>query len=107
MHRPTIEPVTEPHSIEIDPNVHSREAILRACYWLSSEAEIDIVTTNEGRFRVTLLPNAGQPISRLASRLRSALIDFSIRVDIERQTSDLRSRIWQAAFSETMGGQSR
>lgn len=107
MSLPTPEPVTEAHVIEVDPNVHPREAVLRACYWLSHEAEIDIVTTDEGRIRLTLRPGDGQSGSRLAWRLRSALIDFSIRVDIERQTSDLRDRIWQTAFSETMGTKPR
>ncbi|PVE21011.1 His-Xaa-Ser system protein HxsD [Microvirga sp. KLBC 81] len=104
---PISEPVTETHVIEVDPNVHPREAVLRACYWLSHEAEIDIVTIDEGRIRLTLKSRDGQSESDLAWRLRSALIDFSIRVDIERETSDLRSRIWQTAFSEAMGTKPR
>lgn len=103
MPQPTIDPAAEKHSIEVDPNVHSREAVLRACYWLSPEAEIDIVTTDEGRFQLTLRSRSEQPASSLAGKLRSALIDFSIRADIERQTSALRSIIWKTAFSETMG----
>ncbi|WP_040637708.1 His-Xaa-Ser system protein HxsD [Microvirga lotononidis] len=103
MSLPISEPITEMYIIEVDPKVHPREAVLRACYWLSPEAEIDIVTTDEGRIRLTLKSRDGQSGSRLASRLRSALIDFSLRVDIESRTTDLRDRIWKTAFSETLG----
>jgi hypothetical protein len=36
----------------------------------------------------------------LHDKFRAALIDFSIRGDIERCTDDLRRRIWQVAFAE-------
>jgi His-Xaa-Ser system protein HxsD len=107
MPRPNIEPLAETCSIEVDPSIHPREAVLRASYWLSHEAEIDIVTTDQGRFQLTLRPRIGQSASNLVEKLRSALIDFSVRVDIESRTAELRKQIWQAAFSEAMGGQSR
>ena len=106
MFHPIAEPTAETHFIEVDPNVHPRQAVLRACYWLSHEAEIDIATTDEGRFRITLHSRNGQSGASLVHKLRSALIDFSLRVDIEGQTSDLRGRIWQTAFSETLGAKS-
>jgi hypothetical protein len=60
MSLPISEPINEMHIIEVDPKVHPHEAVLRACYWLSPEAEIDIVTTDEGRIRLTLEPREGQ-----------------------------------------------
>ncbi|WP_201832794.1 His-Xaa-Ser system protein HxsD [Microvirga zambiensis] len=100
---PIADPTTETHAIEVDPNVHPRQAVLRACYWLSHEAEIDIATVDEGQLRITLRCRNGQSASSLVHRLQSALIDFSLRMDIESQTSNLRERIWQTAFSETLG----
>ena len=94
-------------AVVVDLSVFPREAVLRASYWLAEDADISISPEAAGRLRLEVRPRSGQSAQELCRRLRTALVDFAVRVDIEKQTADLRDTIWRTAFAELAGSSPR
>lgn len=87
--------------LNVDGATHSRSAVLRACYSLAALATFDLHQTGS-QIIVEFIPNGDRSPDEISKRLLTALIDFSLREEIEASTSELRTIIWQTAFGETM-----
>ncbi|WP_187144321.1 His-Xaa-Ser system protein HxsD [Microvirga massiliensis] len=90
-------------SFEIDLSVYPLEAVLRASYWLADQAVVSLRDLPPGRLLVDVRAHSGVSAEAVCERLQTALIDFAIRVDVERQTQELRTLIWRTAFAEVAG----
>lgn len=86
--------------LSLETAIYPREAILRVSYWMAEDAEISLSQPHDNTMQVMLRPKSGGDARALREKFEAALIDFSIRVDVERNTRDLRNRIWQIAFTE-------
>lgn len=87
------------NTVTLDCAVYSRSAVLRACYSLADLATFDL-SQDEGRLFVRFAPNSKETAAEITNRLRTALVDFALREEIEARTSQLRNLIWQTAFGE-------
>ena len=87
------------HVISIDGSVHPVAAILRSCYALAGIATFD-VSNEAGVVSVRIFPASGQSSEAVIGRLRTSLIDFTLREEIEARTKGMRELIWQTAFGE-------
>ena len=97
-------------TIRLDPRLYSREALLRAAYWHSAVAYIQIPESSDGRIvvKVTLkqhLPSLDNPkpipIDRVVGDFCNSLLDFELRRQIETETAPIRELILAKAFSES------
>jgi His-Xaa-Ser system protein HxsD len=86
--------------LRLDTALYPRQSILRVCYWLAEKASISLDQIDTQIIEVSLLPKGDYDAVALREAFEAALIDFSIRVDIEQRTSDLRTLIWNVAFAE-------
>ncbi|SER59284.1 His-Xaa-Ser system protein HxsD [Faunimonas pinastri] len=93
--------------VEVDLTIYPRDAVLRACYSLDDIASFQLVG-DPGKATVVEVVPRGSSLAddEIVSRLKSALIDFALRVQIEEQTRELRDQIWRTAFAE-LGSPSR
>ena len=88
--------------IEIDTTLHPVSAVQRTCYALAGMAVFEISRAADClSLRVT--PREGQRLDDVLERLKTSLIDFTLREEIEAKTQGLRELIWQTAFAEVRG----
>jgi His-Xaa-Ser system protein HxsD len=85
-------------SILVDTTPHPAAAITRACYALADIATFEF--TAEAGAAVRIFPSQGVSIETVTERFRTAVIDFTLREDIEARTKGMRELIWQTAFGE-------
>jgi His-Xaa-Ser system protein HxsD len=90
-------------SLILDTNLYPREAVLRACYWLAPEASFSIMSEGPAQITLSIAPLNGSELRAVTTKLQQALIDFSIRVDVELKTANIRDIIWKTAFGEASG----
>ena len=77
------------------------DALQRAAYALASLMTVDITTSDEG-YTCTLFPrDQGADAEELAHRIRSEVIDQTLRLRIAEETGPLRDLIFALAFSRT------
>jgi His-Xaa-Ser system protein HxsD len=86
--------------LRLDTLLYPRQAILRVCYWLAERATISLSRIDAQTIEVLLRPKGGGDTGVLREAFEAALIDFSIRADVEQRTSDLRTLVWNVAFAE-------
>lgn len=87
------------NTVTLDCAVYTQSAVLRACYSLADLATFDL-SQDDGRLLVSFAPKSKETITEITNRLRTALVDFALREEIEARTSQLRNLIWQTAFGE-------
>jgi His-Xaa-Ser system protein HxsD len=97
-------------TIRLDPRVYSKEALLRACYWHSGTAYIQIPESPDPGIVVHITlkqqaPSLENPkpssISRLVGEFCNSVLDFELRRQIEAETAPIRQLILAKAFSES------
>lgn len=77
------------------------DALQRAAYATARLMTVDIVAT-DSEYRCSLFPRDGSlEVDELAHRLRSEVVDQSLRLRIGRETESARNLILALAFSET------
>ena len=87
--------------LNLDSRIYPYQAVLRACYWLAERATFVVAQENGDTLRLAIRRRRPEDdIAELLEVLRTSLIDFALRVEIESQTSNLREIIWRAAFAE-------
>lgn len=89
-------------SIQIDAAAHPISAVSRACYSLADLATFEVQVQGNSFF-VRAVPIGSASPQDISSRLKTALIDFTVREEIESRTKGLRDLIWRTAFAETRG----
>jgi His-Xaa-Ser system protein HxsD len=94
----------------LDPRIYTRDAILRACYWHSGVAYIQVPESPDDRLivRLTLkhkIPTLENPnpirIDELTGEFCNSLLDFELRRQVEAETAGIRQLIVAKAFSES------
>jgi His-Xaa-Ser system protein HxsD len=97
-------------TIQLNPNIYSKEAILRASYWFTDIAYIRMPESPEDRLvvRVELkqaVPTLANPkptgIREFVKEFCNSLIDFELRRQVEAETASVRQLILAKAFSES------
>lgn len=85
----------------VDENVYAREAVLRACYWFTDRCYLFVSRVDVGRFSVSIRPKSPDiALQAIAGEFSNALIDYQVRLDIERETHQIRELIVAKAFAE-------
>ncbi len=85
----------------VDQGVYSREALLRTCYWFTDRCYIFITRPDSGHYAVNLTQKPGAPaLETIAGEFANALLDWQVRLDIQRETANLRELIVAKAFAE-------
>jgi His-Xaa-Ser system protein HxsD len=67
---------------------------------MAEDADIAISRQEPDTLILDVRSRADSSVEALCEQLRAALVDFGIRVDVERRTSEIRNLIWRTAFSE-------
>lgn len=88
--------------IRLDAQLHSEQAILRACYSLDHLAVFRVERADNHHI-VHCSPRTD--VEDIESQLHSAVIDFSVRESVEARTGQLRDLIWRTAFAELRGAE--
>lgn len=101
----------ESATIYLEPRIFSREAILKASYWHTDTAYIQISpSSSDDRFVVNIslkqhLPSLAEPspikMSELIGEYCNSLLDFELRRHVEIETAAVRELIVAKAFSES------
>jgi len=96
--------------LKIDSRVFSRDAVLRALYWLSRDLYSAVsLSDDQQHFVVRLrlkqpaptLENPKPPdLQTLVAEFQTALVDSELRVQIQKETAGVRELILAKAFSE-------
>jgi len=89
-------------NVQIDAAVHTISAVSRACYSLADLAIFDFERQDKS-YIVRAVPVGRASAEEISSRLKTALIDFTVREEIESRTKGLRDLIWRTAFAEIRG----
>jgi len=85
----------------VDQGVYSREALLRTCYWFTDRCYVFITRPDSGHYAVNLTQKSGAPVlETVAGEFANALLDWQVRLDIQRETAALRELIVAKAFAE-------
>jgi His-Xaa-Ser system protein HxsD len=96
--------------IYLDPRIYSREAILKACYWCTAVAFVEVPETPDGRLAIhielknkipTLENNNPILLKDFIKEFCNSLLDFELRRQVEVETSQVRQLILAKAFSES------
>jgi His-Xaa-Ser system protein HxsD len=91
----------EPATITFDRTTVELDAVQRAAYAVAAMMTVDIrASANE--YVCTLFPrDGGADLHDLQHRMRSEVIDQTLRLRIGQQTEPLRNLIFALAFSQT------
>jgi His-Xaa-Ser system protein HxsD len=90
-------------TVEINRDVISGEAILKACHWFSRDYGCEIRTNREQVAEVVLTPrNPAAPFDprSVKDAFTTSAIDFALREKIEAKTAGIRDLLLAKAFSE-------
>jgi His-Xaa-Ser system protein HxsD len=99
-----------PATLVLESCQFSRDAALRAAYWFSRDLDIEFPPSeSESKYTVVLKPKTALPtlddpkpksLAELVSDFQNALIDFELRVRVQRETSSVRELLLAKAFAE-------
>lgn len=94
-----------PHTLlTFSPDIYPLQAAHRALYWLADEVPLLLKSLPNGDIAIVSFDKQEpQQILTLQNKLLVALNDFTIRLEIEKNTTSIRERLIRAAFSEAMG----
>ena len=87
--------------VEIDTTVYSDDVALRAAYWLSDRADVNLAKNEDGKLIAEVrLKNGsdGEPLHELCGEFCNELIDFALRARIASETQDVQAALLQRAF---------
>ena len=97
--------------VYLDPRIYSREAILKASYWNTELAYIQISSaSSDDRFVIQITLKQGSPtlsnpqpmkISEIIGEYCNAVLDFELRRQVGVETDAVRQLILANAFSES------
>jgi His-Xaa-Ser system protein HxsD len=98
-------PLFEPEiSVAVDLTLHPREAVLRACYAFTDRWHLAIRRGAGSSVVVDIARKDDQDDpGRIRGEFANALIDFSLRHEIERRTAEIRATIVSTALAEAVG----
>ena len=94
----------------LDSSFYSREAVLRACYWYTDVAYIQVPESDPGKLTVSIklkhqTPSLDNPkptnLEQLVGEFCNSVLDFELRRQIEKETAPVRQLILAKAFSES------
>jgi His-Xaa-Ser system protein HxsD len=97
-------------TIYLDPRIYSREVILKACYWFTDIAYIQVPESADGRITIQVrlkqtVPTLEEPrvarIEDFIGEFCNSLLDFELRQQVETETGPLKQLILAKAFSES------
>jgi His-Xaa-Ser system protein HxsD len=88
----------------------SRDAALRAAYWFSKDLYIEFPPSeNESKYSVILKAKTNLPmldgpkptsLEELSSEFQNSLVDFELRVRVQKETTAVRELLLAKAFAE-------
>jgi His-Xaa-Ser system protein HxsD len=91
----------ETTEVSFDRETTQLDALHRAAYATADLMTVDI-TASDDRYVCKLFPRAsGADLELLAHRMRSEVIDQTLRLRIAKETEPLRNLIFALAFSQT------
>ncbi|WP_315750685.1 MULTISPECIES: His-Xaa-Ser system protein HxsD [unclassified Bradyrhizobium] len=93
---------SDPDVIRVDGTLYPVPAVLRACYSLADIGTFEVQSDSQA-ILIQIAPALGYTLEAVVERLRTSLIDFALREDIEVRTRDMRELIWKTAFGEAIG----
>ena len=94
----------------LNPSFYSREAILKACYWYTDLAYIQVPESPAGKLVVSITlkhksPTLENPkranIEELIGEFCNSVLHFELRRQVEIETAPVRQLILAKAFSES------
>jgi His-Xaa-Ser system protein HxsD len=95
----------------LEPRIYSKEAVLRACYWYTNVAFIQIIPSSSSDGLIVHVslkqahPTLENPepikIADLIGDFCNSLLDFELRRQVEAETAGVRQLILAKAFSES------
>ncbi len=97
-------------TIYLDPRIYSKEAVLKACYWATGTAYIQIPESPDNRLVIQIelqqkVPTLANPkpgtIQQFVKEFCNSLLDFELRRQVEVETAQVRQLIVAKAFSES------
>lgn len=93
--------IQEDFSIKLKASIYNKVVITRACYSLSDKALFELQEEGcEYLVGIKLINNASA--EQVKEQLAAALIDFSLRYEIEEKTKVVRDTIVIAALAESI-----
>lgn len=97
-------------TLVLDAGQFSRDAALRSAYWFSKDLHIEFSDCEtESSYSVTLKAKTNlpmlddpkpKPLAELVSEFQNALVDFELRVRVQKETSAVRELLLAKAFAE-------
>jgi His-Xaa-Ser system protein HxsD len=97
-------------TIYLDPRIYTREAILKASYWATGVAYIQVPHSPDGRLAIhielkkripTLTNTKPIAIQDFVKEFCNSLLDFELRHQVNIETTEVRQLILAKAFSES------
>lgn len=88
-------------TVLVDETIHSREAVLRACYWFTDRCHVFVSRVEPGvlSVRITAKPG-GAELDSVVGDFENALLDAQLRREIGQETARIRELIVAKAFAE-------
>lgn len=96
--------------LKVDARLFSREAVLRALYWLSKDLHSEVALSDDQQYFTLrlrlkqLVPTLDNPkppaLEALIAEFQTSLVDSELRVQIQKETAGVRELILAKAFSE-------
>ncbi len=85
----------------LDENIYCREAVLLASDWFTDRCYVSISRPGPGKLAVAIKSKTSRTeLEPLLSEFQNALLDFQLRVEIGRETKQIRELIVAKAFAE-------
>jgi His-Xaa-Ser system protein HxsD len=98
-------PFEPEYSLEVDTHIYPKQAIVRTSYALSNNGKFWIQDKSDGVLVVKIKStNPELSIQQLCEEFSSALIDFTLRLQIEEKTKSIREAIVSSALAEAIKG---
>jgi His-Xaa-Ser system protein HxsD len=97
-------------TVYLDPRIYSKEVILRAAYWYTGVAFIQVPESPDGRLTIRVKLKQSAPtlenpnpvsVDRFVDEFCNALLDFELRRQVEAETAPVRQLILAKALSES------
>lgn len=97
-------------TIYLDPRIYTREAILKASYWATGVAYVQVPHTTDSRLAIrielkkriaTLTSTKPIAIQDFVKDFCNSLLDFELRHQVNIETTEVRQLILAKAFSES------
>jgi len=97
-------------TIYLDPRIYSKEAVLKASYWFTGIAYVQLPESADNRLVIHIelkqrMPSLANPkpivIQEFVKEFCNSLLDFELRRQVEIETAQVRQLIIAKAFSES------